>query len=428
MIDVIKVRLWDRDLGALSWDESRNFGSFEFFPDFLETGWNVSPIHMELKASRGKIYSFPSLNQETYRGLPGMLSDVLPDDFGNRLIDRWLALNNIRPLDFTPLDRLTYIGSRGMGGLEFVPARELGYEQSTSLNIGSLVELSGKVLQEREALHLNLQETETLNELIKVGTSAGGQRAKAIIAYNPDTGEIRSGQTMTPEGFQYYILKFDGVTNEELGDPQGYGRIEYAYYLMAIACGIEMMPSRLLEENGRAHFMTQRFDRLEQGKKLHMQTLCSLAHFDYKKPGVYGYEDAFQVMRQLRLPFQEAVQLYRRMVFNVVARNQDDHTKNISFTMDPGGRWQLSPAYDVTYAYNPSGIWTNSHQLTIQGKVDRFTRNDLLAVAKSVSLKDGAEILDEVLQTVRNWSSFAEQAGVPEKQANRLVRAFRFYL
>ncbi|MEL7269610.1 MAG: HipA domain-containing protein [Bacteroidota bacterium] len=312
-----------------------------------------------------------------------------------------------------------------MGALEFEPARKLGYEQTTELNIASLVELSGKVLRERENLTLNLQETEAMNELIKVGTSAGGQLAKAIISYNSDTGEIRSGQTQAPDGFEHYILKFDGVTNEELGDPQGYGRIEYACYLMAIACGIEMMPSLLLEENGRAHFMTQRFDRIGNGEKLHMQTLCAMAHYDYKKPGVYGYEDAFEIMRRLNLPKAQAIQLFQRMVFNVIARNQDDHTKNISFLMDKTGLWKLSPAYDMTYAYNPSGIWTNSHQMTVQGKRDNITKEDLMAVAQHINYKNGLDDIQHISDTVVNWSIYAEEAGISKLQHQTCAKAFR---
>jgi len=354
-----------------------------------------------------------------------MISDVLPDDFGNHLIDRWLKLNGIRKSDFSPLDRLTYIGTRGMGALEFEPAKKLGYDQSTTLNISSLVELSGKIQQERENISLNLQETETMNELIKVGTSAGGQRAKAIIAYNEATQEVRSGQTKVPNGFEHFILKFDGVTNTELGDPQGYGRIEYAYYLMAIDCGIEMMPSQLLEENGRAHFMTKRFDRIGQGEKMHMQTLCALAHFDYRKPGIYGYEDALDVMRELLLPKEQAIQLFRRMVFNVLARNQDDHTKNISFLMDQSGRWRLSPAYDVTYAYNPSGQWTNGHQMTIAGKRDNFNRKDLQTVADQINYKKGNEDIETIRKTLGQWEQYSDRAGIPKIQSQALKKVFR---
>ncbi len=425
MVDVIKIMLWGEELGALSWDKTRNFASFEFFPSFLSKNLDVSPIHMPISSSKNKIYSFPNLNQDTYKGLPGMLSDVLPDDFGNRLIDQWLVLNNISKSDFTPLDRLCYIGTRGMGALEFQPARSLDKNKAITLEVDKLAELADKVLNTREKLHLNISETEHLNELIKVGTSAGGQRAKAIIAYNAKTNEIRSGQASVPNDFEHYIFKFDGVNESTLGDPQGYGRIEYAYYLMAKDCGIEMENSILFEEHGRAHFMTRRFDRLRNDEKIHMQTLCSLAHFDYKSPGAYSYENAFQVMRQLRLPHSDAIKLYKRMLLNVIARNQDDHTKNISFLMNKKGEWRLSPAYDVTYSYNPTGIWTSMHQMSINGKRNDFVIDDLKAVADKISYKNGKEAIQEVLDVVSNWKSYARASGIPDTQADRLQKAFR---
>lgn len=425
MVNPIKVRLWNTDVGALYWDEQKNFGTFEYFNSFLSTKWNIAPVQMPLKASQNKIYSFPNLNEETFKGLPGLLSDVLPDDFGNLLINQWLKLNNISRSDFSPLDRLCYIGHRGMGALEFEPAKEPGKRASIPLEIDKLVTLSKKVLQDREQLNLNLEETQGLNELIKVGSSAGGQRAKAIIAFNEKTGEIRSGQIAAPSGFEHYLFKFDSVTNNELGDPAGYGKIEYAYYLMALDADIKMMPSRLYKEEGRAHFMTKRFDRLGN-EKLHMQTLCSIAHFDYKKPGAYGYEDAFEIMRLLKLPHHDAVQLYKRMVFNVLARNQDDHTKNISFLMDMHGEWSLSPAYDVTYAYNPSGIWTGSHQMSINGKREDITYKDLAAVANEISYKHYDETINQIQHVLKNWPKYAEKAEIPEKQITQLQRTFRF--
>ncbi|SHI46282.1 type II toxin-antitoxin system HipA family toxin [Aquimarina spongiae] len=428
MVDVIKITLWGNELGALSWDKTRNFGSFEFFPSFLSKNLDVSPIHMPLQTSTNRIYSFPNLNQETYRGLPGMLSDVLPDDFGNRLIDQWLALNNIPKSEFTPLDRLCYIGTRGMGALEFQPAKNIGKAKTTVLEVDKLTGLAEKILNTREKLQLNLAETEHLNELIKVGTSAGGQRAKAIIAFNDKTNEIRSGQTKAPDGFEHYIFKFDGVNDAALGDPQGYGRIEYAYYLMALDCGIEMEKSLLFEENDRAHFMTRRFDRVGNDQKMHMQTLCSLAHFDYKSPGAYSYENAFEIMRQLRLPHTDAIQLYKRMLFNVIARNQDDHTKNISFLMDQEGTWRLSPAYDITYSYNPVGIWTSMHQMSINGKRDDFVLEDLIAVGDKISYKGSREAIAQIKEVISRWNEYAEKAGIPENQANRLKKVFRLDL
>ncbi|WP_108804314.1 type II toxin-antitoxin system HipA family toxin [Aquimarina sp. Aq107] len=428
MVDVIKITLWGKELGALSWDNDKKYASFEYFPEFLNNDWEVSPIHMPLGTSEKRIYSFPRLNEDTYKGLPGMLSDVLPDDFGNRLIDQWLLLNNISKTEFTPLDRLCYIGSRGMGALEFQPARNLGNKVASNVVIDKLVILAQKVLDSREQIELNIDETEHLNELIKVGTSAGGQRAKAIIAYNSKTSEIKSGQTDVPEGFEHYLFKFDGVNDVSLGDPHGYGKIEYAYYLMALDCGIEMEHSQLFKEHDRAHFMTKRFDRLPNNKKLHMQTLCSLAHFDYKSPGAYSYENAFDIMRQLRLPHRDAIQLYKRMLLNVIARNQDDHTKNISFLMDELGVWKLAPAYDITYSYNPTGIWTSMHQMSINGKRNDFTISDLLTVGNKISYKNSKTEIQQVLDVVANWSYYANKAGIPSKQANKLQQAFRMNL
>ncbi|AXT49628.1 type II toxin-antitoxin system HipA family toxin [Aquimarina sp. BL5] len=428
MVDVIKITLWGQELGALSWDADKKYASFEFFPDFLRNNWDVSPIHMPILNSEKRIYSFPRINEDTYKGLPGMLSDVLPDDFGNRLIDQWLLLNNIPKAQFTPLDRLCYIGTRGMGALEFQPARNIGKKISSTVEIDKLVTLAQKVLNSREKIALNISETEHLNELIKVGTSAGGQRAKAIIAFNSTTNEIRSGQTDVPDGFEHYLFKFDGVNDISLGDPQGYGRIEYAYYLMALDCGIDMEHSQLFEEHDRAHFMTKRFDRLPNNEKLHMQTLCSLAHFDYKSPGAYSYENAFEIMRQLRLPHQDAIQLYKRMLLNVIARNQDDHTKNISFLMNKQGIWKLAPAYDITYSYNPTGIWTSMHQMSINGKRDDFRLSDLLEVGDKISYKNSKAEIQQILEVVNNWNHYANKAGIPPEQAAKLQKAFRIRL
>ncbi len=428
MVDVAKISLWGKEVGALSWDKRHNFGAFEFFPSFIESGLDISPIHLPIVNSKGKIFSFPNLNEDTFKGLPGMFSDVLPDDFGNRLINRMLSIKSISKDNFTPLDRLCYIGSRAMGALQFEPEIGSRAQQSTKIEISNLVEISQIILNERENMQLNIDKTNDLNELIKVGSSAGGQRAKAIIAYNPLSHEIRSGQTTMPDGYEHYIIKFDGVNNAQLSDPEGYGRIEYAYYLMALDCGINMMPSKLYEENGRAHFMTKRFDRTDNDEKIHMQTLCSLAHFDYKKPRVYSYEDAFMLMRQLKLPHKEAIDLFDRMVFNSVARNQDDHTKNISFLMDQSGVWRLSPAYDVTYSYNPTGIWTSSHQMLINGKSEQIEREDLLEVAKKINYKKGAESIDRIIGVISNWEMYANNAGISTKQSTKLGKAFRLDL
>jgi len=359
-----------------------------------------------------------------------LLSDSLPDRFGNVLLDRWLAEQGRTKQSVNPVERLCYTGSRGMGALEFEPVMKLGRTTASEMvEVERLVELARLVLDEKRGLnsHLEKENIAGLNEIIKVGTSAGGARAKAVIAYNEKTGEMRSGQVAAEEGFGYWLIKFDGVTNKQLGDPEGYGRIEYAYYLMAKACGIEMSECKLLEENGRAHFMTKRFDRSDGGERYHMQTLCGIAHLDYNDPLSYAYEDAFEVMRMLQLPYPDAEQLYRRMVFNVVALNQDDHTKNISFLMNRAGKWKLSPAYDVTYAYNPENRWIFQHQMSVNGKRQNIQRADLINVAKNMTIKKPNSIIDEVLATVHKWKEFAVIAGIPLSQSEMIFSAFLNY-
>lgn len=416
---VAQVRLWDKLVGAVLWNYDRGYATFEFDVGFLKSGLDVAPITMPLaKVRKGDIFQFSNLPAETFHGLPGLLSDALPDRFGNQLIDLWLASQGRDKGSMSPVERLCYLGTRGMGALEFEPTERNEKEPSKNLEVGALVELSKKALSQKASLDSKLSKdyAEIFSDIIRVGTSAGGARAKAVIAYNEQTGDVRSGQLISPAGFEHWLIKFDGVTNELLGDPKGYGRIEYAYYKMAVACGINMMPSKLLEENGRAHFMTKRFDRIANDEKLHMQTLCGLCHYDYNNPEAYAYEQAFQAMRQLRLPYTDAEELYTRMVFNVVARNQDDHTKNISFLMDKSGTWRLSPAYDVTYAYDPSNRWIAKHQLSVNGKREAITREDLLSVAKQMNIKKPKEIIERILSVLSEWNKYAQEAGVPQNQ------------
>lgn len=429
MVILANVLLWDQLVGAVLWDEFREVASFEMDPTFVRQGLDIAPLTMPLSAaSHGTVFQFPALPKETFQGLPGLLADALPDRFGGQLIDIWLATQGRARNSMNPVERLCYQGNRGMGALEFSPAIKQERDSGKSLEISELVALSRKALERKAELNTALSPTESaaLMEIIKVGTSAGGARAKAVIAYNPETNEVRSGQLDVPEGFEHWLIKFDGVTNEQLEDPAGYGRIEYAYYKMAIACGINMTESKLLEEGGRAHFMTKRFDRLPNNQKLHMQTLCGLCHYDYNNPNAYAYEQAFQAMRELRLPYTDAEQLYLRMVFNVIARNQDDHTKNISFLMDKSGKWKLSPAYDVTYAFNPENKWIARHQMSVNGKREVIDRNDLLNVAKQMNIKKPKDIIDQVMETVQNWKHFAQEAQMPEMQAMALERTFLF--
>lgn len=429
-IDTAIVKLWGDTVGAVSWLDDRNYGVFEYDKDFIKKGLDLSPITMGLSAARssdGKFF-FPALNKDTFLGLPGLLADVLPDKFGNSIIDSWLARNGRDSASFSPVERLCYTGKRGMGALEFSPPVIEGCYKSVAVEISELVKLAQDVMNERKGLNVQFGDNENADailDILRVGTSAGGARPKAVIAMN-EKGDVMSGQADAPSGYDYWLLKFDGVTDLELGEPRGYGRIEYAYYLMAKEAGITMSESKLLEENGRAHFMTKRFDRAD-GKKLHMQSLCGVAHYDFNMAGAYSYEQAFEVMRKLRLSKAEAAQQYRRMLFNIIARNQDDHTKNISFLMSKDGKWKLSPAYDVTYSHNPAGKWTNQHQMSINGKRDHFTKDELIDTGKSISISKPEDIIDEVIIAVDKWSDFADSAGVKkdisleiEKQRRRL--------
>ena len=417
MILYSDVFLWGQHVGAVTWNEQKQTGSFEYTPEFASGNMEVAPLMMPL---RQQVYEFPSLSADTFLGLPGLLADTLPDAFGKALLDRWLA--SVGRTFANPIERLCYQGKRSMGALEFLPAQDMYLERETRLEIDSLVEVAREVLDERRKLAVNTNDNakEAIANIIRVGTSAGGQRAKAVIAYNEQTGEVRSGQVEAPEGFHHWLLKLDGVTNAELGDPKHFGQIEYVYHLMAREAGINMTECRLLEENGRAHFMTRRFDRTDTGEKVHMLTLCGMAHYDYKMLRAYSYEQVFQVMRRLRLPYSQAEEMFRRMVFNVVARNQDDHTKNISFLMNRQGQWSLSPAYDVSWAYNPAGAWTSQHQMSINNKWTDITRADLLALAQNVNIRRANQIIEQVVAGVSLWPRLAKEYGIPKDIADAI--------
>lgn len=421
---VAMVLLWGREVGAVAWESERNIARFEYDPSFLRRGLQISPIHLPLQSG---IFSFPNLNRATFHGLPGLLADALPDRFGNRIIEVWLARQGRSVADFSPVERLCYMGARGMGALEFKPALGPQARKAVPLEIAELTELAANILQHRTNWAVNLKgaESQALDTIIRVGTSAGGNRAKAVIAWNPQTQEIVSGQVAAPEGFEHWILKFDGVNDEALGDPLGFGRVEYAYSQMAQAAGISMMPCRLLEEGGRAHFMTRRFDRGNRGEKIHMQSLCALAHYDFNAAGEYGYEQALAVIQQMNLGHPAMQEMFRRMAFNVVARNQDDHTRNIAFLMDKDGVWQLSPAFDVVWAYNSSGLWTNRHQMSISGKRDDFTRTDLLSVSGQFGIRGASDILDQVIDTVSQWTTYAKDADVSAVLSTEISRSHR---
>lgn len=417
MSTLAQVNLWGRTIGAVSLEEGRDIAAFQYDPEFARSGIELSPIAMPLS---DRVYEFPALPAISFHGLPGLLADSLPDRFGNALINAWLATQGRAPESFNAVERLCYTGARGMGALEFAPVLGPRPRTAHKINLDALVKLASDILSQRGGFQASFAapaRAQALNDILRVGTSAGGARAKAVIAWNRVTNEVRSGQVAAGAGFDYWLLKFDGVTgnkDRELEDPKGYGAIEYAYALMARAAGITISECRLLEENGRRHFMTRRFDRLAGGEKLHMQSLAALGHYDFNAAGAHAYEQAFLVIRQLRLPMAALEEQFRRMIFNIVGRNQDDHVKNIAFLMDKTGAWSLSPAFDLTYSYNASGAWTATHQMTLNGKRDNFTREDFRAGEKSAGLKRGraAEILEEVRAAVQRWPEFAAAADV----------------
>jgi len=423
------VLLWGRRIGAVSWDDDRGLGVFQYDPKFVGAGIEVAPLTMPVREAP---FEFPALPRESFKGLPGMLADALPDKFGNRLIDAWLAETGRRADRFSPVDRLCYIGSRGIGALEFEPT--IGKNtRSRTLQVSQLVDLANRVLQARGDLVGRLggeADGQALEDILSVGTSAGGARAKAVLAWNRETGAFKSGQVKVNEGYEHWLLKFDGVSNnrdKELSDPQGFGRIEYAYHLMATYAGIDMSECRLHHEGGRSHFMTRRFDRDGGGRKIHMQSLAAMQHFDFNAPASYSYEQAIRTLQDLGLGMDVVEQQYKRAVFNVVARNQDDHVKNISFLMDRSGTWRLSPAYDVAYAYNPKGAWTRDHQMSLAGKRNNFTHQDLMVFASNVGLKPtrARRAIEQVVHAIEQWGEFAGEAGVAPQDVKRIEQTLR---
>ena len=425
-----RVLLWGRDIGAVTWLDERELAVFQYIPAFAGSDIQVAPLAMPLQEAP---YEFPALARETFHGLPGLLADSLPDKYGNRLIDAWLASQGRSPGSMNPVERLCYTGNRGIGALEFKPTIKDAPSKSHKLEIKALVDLANRVLDERISLEgkfAGQDDQQAIEDILRVGTSAGGARAKAVLAWNAKTGEFRSGQAPVSKGFSHWIMKFDGVhgnRDKELADPQGFGRIEYAYSLMAKEAGILMEECRLHEEGGRAHFMTKRFDRTDKGMKLHMQSLGAMRHFDYNQAGAYAYEQAMETLQLLSLPIDDIEQQVRRTFFNILARNHDDHVKNIAFLMDKQGQWRLSPAFDVAYSYNPRGDWTNRHQMSLNGKRDNFQNEDLIAFAKAAGLKKAkaTALLREVAGSVENWPHHAKTAGVASRDIERIQKAFR---
>lgn len=412
MVDVARVKMFGMNIGTFKWDDTYDMARFEYDEHFVGKGLEPSPLMMPVK--QGRIYSFGNLNRDVFYGLPGMLADSLPDTYGRALFDKWLSM--VGRTSGNPIETLCFLGQRCMGALEFEPATG-PVTTDMKIEIDSLVEVAKEALSKKEEFGTNLDADRkaAIAEILRLGTSAGGQRAKAVIAYNKETGEVRSGQVQAPTGFDYYLIKLDGVSAEAgFKETENFGRLKFSFSLLAKECGIEMTECALIEENGRAHFLTKRFDRVN-GNKIHMQTLCGIAHYDFHLRRAYSYEQAFNVMRRLRLPYSQAEEMFLRMVFNVVIRNQDDHTKNISFLMDNAGKWRLSPAYDLGFAYNPKGAWTNTHLMSINGKFDDITRKDLQAFAISNNIKNANEIIDKVCEVTSKWPEMAKNCGVPKE-------------
>jgi serine/threonine-protein kinase HipA len=418
-VDVVEIRCWGARVGALARDPTSGFYAFEYEPTWAESGVELAPLYMPTTAATAP-FVFPTLLVDTYKRLPAMIADALPDDFGNALTTAYLANEGVRPEDITPLDRLAYLGSRGIGALEFHPMRGPRTRKATA------IELSELVVAARSALAGDIGTedgiTDALKHLIAVGTSAGGARAKAVVALNAATGELRSGQVPADPGFEQWLLKFDGVgTDPDLGATGNFGRIEYAYYRMALAAGIEMTECRLLEEGGRAHFMTRRFDRAADGRKIHTQTLCALNHLDFRQVGAHDYAQLFLLLERLGLGPDTRQEVFRRMTFNVAAAICDDHTKNFSFLLPEAGAWRLSPAYDVTHAHAPSSKWTRQHLMAVNGRAKGITRSDVMEVGDRFAVPDASDVIKQVLEVVTKWRSFADEARVPDATANQIA-------
>lgn len=423
------VKIRGQLAGAVAWNEKTGLASFEYDTKFKKLNWDLAPLKMPVNSDK-KIFNFPEIRKnknvefDTFKGLPGLLADVLPDKYGNQLINRWLAQEGRTQDSMNPVEMLCFIGSSGMGALEFEPTTIKESKKTFALEIDSLVGIAQKMLSKRETFTTNLQKEEqkAVMEILKIGTSAGGARPKAVIAYNEKTGEVKSGQTNAPNGFEHWLIKLDGVSDVQLGATNGYGRVEMAYYNMAIACGINMMPSKLLEENNRAHFMTKRFDRDDGDIKHHIQTFCAIKHFDFNQVNSFGYEQLFQTMRELKLSYADTEQMFRRMVFNVIARNCDDHTKNFAFRLKKEGIWELAPAYDICHAYRPGSEWVSQHALSINNKRKDILKEDLLTVGESIKSKKANTIIQEINDTVSQWKKYANEVNVLPKMSEQISK------
>ena len=428
-MNIAEIKIWDKLVGAVAWNASTGHATFEYDPKFKRLAWDLAPLKMPVSITKNK-FDFPELRKDknseydTFKGLPGLLADVLPDKYGNQLINMYLAQQGRPQESMNPVEMLCFIGTRGMGALEFEPTVLKENKRAFSIELNDLISIAQKILNQREkfVVNLNKEEEQAVLEILKIGTSAGGARPKAVIAWNEKTDEIKSGQTKAPKGFEHWLIKLDAVSNVQLGESTGFGRVEMAYYNMATACGIDMMPSRLYEENGRAHFITKRFDRAGSETKHHVQTFCAMKHFDFNSVNSFSYEQLFQCMRELKLSYADAEQMFRRMVFNVIARNCDDHTKNFSFRLKQEANWELAPAYDVCHAYRPGSEWVSQHALSINGKRKNITKEDLQLIGSSIKCKKANEIINEINDQVNTWQKYAKEVNVTPALRNSIAK------
>jgi len=423
------VNLWGTTIGYIAMDKGERFARFEYDPDFAAFGVEPAPLMMPVKERH--IYQFPDLHPRSFHGIPGLLADSLPDKYGQRLVDVWLAKTGRKPEEFNAVDRLCYTGKRGMGALEFEPSTPTTMSTDKRLEIKDLTELASMAFASKETLDARWTGGDGDNDLmdiLSVGTSAGGARAKAVIAFNPRTRHVRSGQLDLRPGFEHWLIKFDGVEfsgDWGVADPSGYGLLEYSYYVMAGKCGVDMMESRVFSENGRNHFMTRRFDREDEGRKKFVQTLAALAHYDYYESGHYSYEQIFMIMKQLNIPQPAIEQQFRRTLFNLVGCNQDDHVKNFSLIMDRKGHWDLSPAYDLCHAEGSD--FTRFHQLSVNGKTSGFSMDDIKSLAAYAGLPRGREkhLLAQTVDAFSGWKDTASELDIPKNIKQHVLRTIR---
>ncbi len=421
---IVEVKLYSKTIGSIEWNDVKGSSTFQYSSDFINTPIEPSPIVVPTKE---RIFE-TNRDYINFHNLPYLLSDSMPDDFGNMMMKEWLRQNKLSINDINPVDRLTYVGKRGMGALEYEPINHKENANYT-IDVSELLEITKKVLEGKEQKTYSDLDKESLSDILRIGTSVGGARAKALLAIKKDSQniitEIRPGDVIQPDGFSYWLLKIDGVNEKTLGESEGLGKIEFAYYQLAQAAGIEMSESSLYEENDRFHFLTKRFDRTDNGEKIHMQTLGALAGIDYKIQRASSYETLFRVMKILQLPYNQFEQQYRRTLFNVIARNHDDHVKNFSFLMNKEGRWQIAPAYDITYQYKDGGTWTNVHQSSINGKFDKFSKEDLLGLGKTFGIKKANHILEEIIVAVGLWNKVAKELDIPTQTIEKINNNLR---